>query len=193
MNTTRDVLVNRPNGFWTKYTGDLEWEFWYDGKMLTGVFPGKKIYVQREMPPTIDDTMDMLAKRHNMDLPVSDVLYSSPYDAFMNAQTHGGYSGKDVINGSSCGHLIYSSAAVDWQLWIDEKTSLPCKLEMTYKNDTGNSFYRIIFSNWNLSAKIKENAFAFKIPDGYVRIPMLERVAIRQSGPNQTQTEPTNP
>ena len=53
VNTERDVLVRRPDGFWTKYTGEVEWEFWYDGKLLTGVFPGKKIYVQREMPPTI--------------------------------------------------------------------------------------------------------------------------------------------
>jgi hypothetical protein len=193
LNMERDVLVRRPNGFWTKYTGDLGWEFWYDGKMLTGVFPAKKIYVQREMPPTIDDAMDMLAKRLNMDLPMSDVLYSSPYDAFMNAQTHGGYSGKEIINGSSCGHLVYGSAAVDWHLWINEKTSLPCKLEMTYKKEKGNSFFRITFSNWNMAAKIPENAFASKIPDGYVRVPILERVAIHPSGATQTQTGPTNP
>jgi hypothetical protein len=193
INTTRDVLVRRPNGFWTKFTGDVEWEFWYDGKMLTGVFPAKKIYVQRELPPTLDDAMDMLAKRLNIDLPMSDVLYSSPYDAFMNAQTQGGYSGKEVINGSSCGHLVYTSPAVDWQLWIDEKTSLPCKLEMTYKKEKGHSFYRITFSNWNLSAKISENAFVSKIPDGFVRIPILERVAIRPGGASQTQTGPTNP
>jgi hypothetical protein len=192
LNMERDVLVRRPNGFWTKYTGDLGWEFWYDGKMLTGVFPAKKIYVQREMPPTIDDAMDMLAKRLNMDLPMSDVLYSSPYDAFMNAQTHGGYSGKEIINGSSCGHLVYSSAAVDWQLWINEKTSLPCKLEMTYKKEKGNSFFRITFNNWNMTAKIPENAFASKIPDGYVRVPILERVAIRPKGSGQTQTGPTD-
>jgi len=190
INAERDVLVRRPNGFWSKYSGDLEWEFWYDGKMLTGVSPGKKVYIQREMPSTIDQAIDMLAKRLNMDLPMSDVLYSSPYDAFMSAQTQGGYSGKEALNGSSCGHLVYSSNSVDWQLWIDEKTSLPCKLEMTYKKEKGHSFYRITFSKWNLSAKIPENAFASKIPEGYVRIPILERVAIHHKDSAQTQTGP---
>ncbi|PWT88506.1 MAG: hypothetical protein C5B54_10545 [Acidobacteria bacterium] len=183
LNLIRDVLVQRPNGFWTKYKGDRDWEFWYDGKVLTGISNDKKIYIQHEMPPTLDETMDMLSERLNIDLPVSDVLYSSPYEAFIDSQTHGGYSSKELIDGSSCNHLSYSDAAVDWQLWIDEKTSLPCKLEMTYKKDAGHSFYRITFSKWNLSAESNKQAFTAKIPDGYVRIPILERVLL------QTQTQ----
>jgi hypothetical protein len=193
INIKRDILVRRPNGFYAKYAGDLGWEFWYDGQTLTGVNSEKKVYIQREMPPTLDEAMDMLAVRLNMDLPMSDVLYSSPYDAFMDAQTKGGFSGESVINGSNCGHLIYSSTAVDWQLWIDEKSSLPCQLEMTYKKDTGTSFYRITFTNWNLSPKMNENTFAFKIPEGYVRIPILERVKMRPNDSTQTQTKPTDP
>jgi hypothetical protein len=189
INITRDLIVRRPNGFYAKYAGDLGWEFWYDGKLLTGVNSEKKVYVQREMPATLDEAMDMLAVRLNMDLPMSDVLYSSPYDAFMDAQTKGGFSGVDVIQGSSCGHLMYTTPAIDWQLWIDEKSFLPCQLEMTYKKKDGTSFYRINFSNWNLSAKINENTFSYKIPEGYVRIPILERVKMQPKAV-QTQTQP---
>lgn len=190
--STRDVLVRRPNGFWTKYSGDRDWEFWYDGKLLTGVSSEKKIYVQHEMPSTLDDAIDMLAERLNMDLPMSDVLYSSPYDAFVDSQTKGGFAGNESINGSTCGHLAYTAPLVDWQLWIDSKTSLPCKLELTYKKETGNTFYRITFSNWNLSAKISDAAFAFKIPEGAVRIPMLERVLLQKGDAAQTQSAPAN-
>ena len=183
LNVTRDVMVLRPNGFWTKYKGDRDFEFWYDGKLLTGISREKRIYVQHEVPSTIDETLDMLAQRLNLDLPMSDVLYSSPYDAFMDEQTKGGFTGKEVIDGSSCSHLSYTNPSVDWQLWISDKDSLPCKLEMKYKADKGISFYRITFSKWNLKPQLKKNAFDAVIPDGYVRIPILERV-----GSQQTQT-----
>lgn len=188
LNTTRDVLVRRPDGFWTRYKGDRDWEFWYDGKLLTGISAAKKVYIQHEMPPTLDASIDMLAERLNLDLPVSDLLYSSPYDAFIDGQTRGGWVGAQVINGASCQQLSYSSSAVDWKLWINEKTSLPCQLEMTYKKENGNPFYRISFTKWNLFAPLPQGAFAYKIPEGYVRIPMLERVVLKPG--DQTQTHP---
>lgn len=186
INVSRDVIVRRPNGFWTKYSGDRDFEFWYDGKMLTGISNAKKIYIQRELPPTLDEALDMLAKRLNMDLPMSDILYSSPYDAFMDDQTHGGFKGKENIEASSCSHIAYVGAAVDWDLWINEKDSLPCRLEMKYKGEKGISFYRITFSKWNLNPQVKAETFTSKIPEGYVRIPILERVEL------QTQTAPAN-
>jgi hypothetical protein len=186
-NVTRDVLVRRPNGFWTKYKGDRDFEFWYDGKLLSGISNEKKIYIQHEMPPTLDEALDMLAARLNMDLPMSDLLYSSPYEAFIDNQSHGGFVGKETIDGSSCSHLSYTGAAVDWQLWINDKSSLPCQLEMKYKTDKGNSNYKITFSKWNLKPEMKSDVFASKIPEGYVRIPILERVMMQQ-----TQTVPSN-
>ncbi len=191
IHVTREVLVRRPNGFWTKYAGDRDWEIWYDGKLLTGISAAKKVYIQHEMPPTLDQAIDMLAERLNLDLPMSDVLYSSPYDAFVDAGTKGGLIGKEKIDGSSCHVLIYSSTAVDWQLWVDENTSLPCRLEMTYKKETGKPFYRITFSNWNLSQHLKQEAFAFQIPEGYTRIPILERVLLKRDSSSQTQTIPS--
>jgi hypothetical protein len=192
INVTRDVLVQRPNQFWTRYKGERDFEFWYDGKLLTGISNEKKIYIQHNMPPTLDESLDTLAQRFNLDLPMSDVLYSSPYDAFLNGQSRGGFEGKEVIDNVSCNHLSYTGASVDWQLWISEKDSLPCQLEMKYKTDKGNSLYKITFSNWNLKPKIKKDVFAFKIPEGHVRIPILERVILQPGSSTQTQTKPSN-
>lgn len=189
INVERDIVVRRPNGFWTKYSGDRDFEFWYDGKLLTGISTEKKIYVQREMPPSIDEALDLLAQRLSMDLPMSDLLYSSPYDAFMDNQTKGGFVGKETLDKSSCSHLAYTSALVEWQLWIDDDTSMPCQLEMKYKGEKGISHYRIRFSKWDLKPKIEADTFAFRIPDGFVRIPMLERVVVQPDG---SQTKPGN-
>src|SRR5262249_400581 len=63
VNATRETLVRRPDGFWTKFSGDRDWEFWYDGKLLTGISNDKKVYVQHAVPSTLDETMNMLASR----------------------------------------------------------------------------------------------------------------------------------
>jgi hypothetical protein len=132
------------------------------------------------MPPTVDQTLDTLSQRLNLDLPMSDVLYSSPYEAFMDDETKGGFTGKENIEGTSCSHLNYTSPLVDWQLWINDESSLPQQLELKYKTEKGNSLYKINFSNWNLKPELKPNLFKFVIPEGYVKIPILERVANSQ-------------
>jgi hypothetical protein len=110
---------------------------------------------------------------------MSDLLYSSPYDALRDADTSGGLAGKEMISGSSCNHLIYDTKTADWQLWISEKGLLPCRLEIKYKRQKQDSFYRITFSKWNLNPQVKKDLFVSKIPEGYVRIPILERVVLQ--------------
>lgn len=185
---TRDTVVRRPNSFWTKFTGDRDWEIWYDGKQLTAVTAEKKAYIQAEMPPTLDETMDLLAVKYNLDLPMSDVLYSSPYQAFMDEQTKGGFTGTEKINGATCNRLSYSSPTADWRLWVDDRTSLPCRLEMTYKKQAAKTSFVITFRDWNLSPQIREGTFAFRVPEDYARIPILQRTGAPAP---QTQTSPT--
>jgi hypothetical protein len=47
----------------------------------------------------------------------------------------------------------------------------------------------ITFKNWNLAAEIPADQFAFKIPEGYERIPVLERVRLTNKPSPQTQTQ----
>src|SRR5215470_343707 len=81
---SRTVLVRRPNRIHTTIDGKKDWNFWYDGKFLTGVSDQDKVYIQASMPETIDDSMDEMADRFDLNMPMSDILYSSPYDAFVS-------------------------------------------------------------------------------------------------------------
>jgi hypothetical protein len=189
---SRDALVRRPDGVWTHFQGERDWKLWYDGKFLTIVSDKDKIFVQRATPKTIDETMDFIAERFDMDLPMSDILYSSPYEAFMAGGSKGGFVGVEQIEGASCSHLSYQNKAVAWHLWINEKDSLPCKLQIQYKETEGQPVSEITFRNWNLAANVKENAFAFNIPAGYERIPILERVRLKEVDEPQTQTKPND-
>ncbi len=190
MKFSRDALVRRPDGLWSHFQGDRVWKLWYDGKFLTIVSDKDKIFVQRATPRTIDETLDFIAERFDMDLPMSDILYSSPYDAFMAGGSKGGMVGVEQIDGASCSHLSYQNEAANWHLWINEKDSLPCRLEIQYKEEEGQPISQITFHNWNLAAVVQDDAFAFKIPNGYERIPILERVRLKEVDEPQTQTQP---
>jgi hypothetical protein len=191
-NVTRDAIVKRPDKFWERYAGETDWQIWYDGKFVTAVSDSNKAFVQRKMPATIDESMDVLSERLGMDLPISDFVYSSPYEAFMTANATGGYAGKQQIEGVSCSHLTYKGEAADWQVWINDETSLPCKFEITYKENPGVPFYSIIFTNWNFTPEIKRDTFTYKIPEGYERLPIMERVRLTDEAPALPQTKPNN-
>jgi len=200
INLSRDILVRHPNGARWLYHGDKDWSVWYDGKFITAVSNKDKAYIQSSMPPTLDDMLDAVAERWDLHMPISDLLYSSPYDAYIGPDTTGGLVGKETVNGESCDHLSFQDVGADYQLWISDKTSLPCRLTITYKPDVEDpeaenkgEVYDITFKNWNLSPKITDQDFAFKIPKGYERLPIMEKVLLEESTQTgKSQTKPNN-
>jgi hypothetical protein len=197
---SRQVVVRRPNAWHFVYSQGKDWDIWYDGKFITAVSDQHKAFIQAAVPDTIDETMDQIAERFDIFMPMSDLLYSDPYDAYIGPDTTGGVVGKEVIEGASCDHLSFEDTAADYQLWISEKDSLPRKLVINYKEDEGKPASQIIFRNWNLSAKVTDKDFTFVIPKGYERIPILERVKLvpkseieSQTQTNKTETQPQHP
>jgi hypothetical protein len=122
---------------------------------------------------------------------MSDLLYNSPYDAYVGPETKGGYVGTETLNGSACDHLSFQDSAADYQLWVSQSTSLPCKLIMTYKDDEPEKARsaQIIFSKWNLTAKASDQDFIANIPAGYERIPIMERVRLKEESKSGNQTQ----
>jgi flagella basal body P-ring formation protein FlgA len=83
---------------------------------------------------------------------MADLLYSSPYDAFLSAQSTGGWVGVEAVDGVRCHHLAVQQEAVDWELWIREAGEpLPCKLRLVYKSDPGPPSSEIRFRDWDLA------------------------------------------
>jgi len=123
-------------------------------------------------------------------MPMADIITSSPYDSLMTPDTTGGYVGEEMIEGAGCHRLSYQQEVVDWQIWIRlEGEPLPCKLVINYKQDPGQPTSTMTFKSWNLAADVKEESFAYKIPEGYERIAMLKKVAPKESPEPQSQTK----
>jgi hypothetical protein len=182
----REALVRRPNGIRYTFKGGRDWNLWYDGKFLTAVSDKEKGFIQASMPPTIDETLDTIADRFDINMPVSDLMYSSPYDSFLGSNSKGGVVGTQSVEGKLCDHLSYKSDSVDWEIWIGKNDSLPYQLILNNKDDARNPRSQVIFRNWNLNAQAADKDFAFVIPDGYHRIPIMEKVRIE----DKSQTQP---
>lgn len=171
----RHVVVRRPDGIATRMEGDQGLNAWYDGKKLTLVSDAKKLWARGPAPSTLDETIDYAAAVYDLKLPWGDLLYSSPYEAFMTSDTTGGWVAVETIDGVECDHLSYQQPVVDWQVWVTRGEHRPKQLQITYKQDPGEPVTRVTFRDLNPSASVDEGTFAAKVPDGYTRIPLARR------------------
>ncbi len=190
---SRESAVRRPDGAWMHAITQAsdqsrELSVWYDGKTLTLQSDKEKVYAHTKMPPTLDEAFDFVGSTLNIPTPMADVLYSSPYDAFMSPDTTGGYVKLDKVGGMSCHQLAFQNSIVDWTIWIaDGERPLLCKLEITYKSDAGSPKASMTFLDWNFEPKIAGDKFTHQPPADYRRIQIIGRAPMEQAAQTQTQ------
>jgi hypothetical protein len=171
--TTRQFTVRRPDRIAVHVTGDADLTGWYDGQKLTFVSDSQKVWARVSAEPTIDATLDRLAERLAMPMPVADFMYSSPYDALIGTASTGGYVGRETLEGVATIHVAYQHPSVDWDLWVNEQGDpLPKKYRVTDKTLTPPRTVEVVFNKWQLGAAVTDAAFAPVVPAGYERIPL---------------------
>ena len=172
--TTRRLIVRRPDRLALRVGGDMDLRGWYDGSKLTFVSDPQKVWARVNGAPTIDETLDRMADRLAMPMPMADFLYSSPYEALIGTKSAGGYVGRETIEGVSCFHVAYTHPAVDWDLWVaDSGDPLPKKLRVTTKTSTRARTTEVIFNKWTFGVEAPDAAFAAEVPAGYERVPIV--------------------
>ncbi len=72
-----------------------------------------RVWAQTTVPTTLDQMLDDVARRYGLPVPVADVVYSVPYDAFIGRTTKGGLVGRETIDGVDCVQLSYTDEFVD--------------------------------------------------------------------------------
>ena len=83
------------------------------------------------MPETIDRTLDALAERYDLALPMGDLFYSSAEKALLSDTTTGGYAGTENVGDTPCYHLAFQDIGVDWELWLPvQGEPLPKRLKV---------------------------------------------------------------
>ena len=172
---TRKVTVRRPNGLFFEIHGQgdstIDTTATYDGRTLTLIEKQDGKWAQTTVPGTLDEMLDDVARRFGLPVPFGDVVYSSPYDAFIGRSTRGGLVGRDTIEGVECVKLDYADDFVQVTLWLPATgQALPRRLALGYKKSPTPLTVELTFTNWNLEAPVTDAAFAVQPPAGHAPI-----------------------
>jgi hypothetical protein len=186
--------LRRPDRFHTKMAGGKGLESWYDGKMLTVAVPQDKVFGQAPMPETVDRTLDALAERYGMALPLGDLFYSSAEKALLSATTTGGYAGTEKVGDTPCHHLAFRDTGVEWEVWLPvQGEPLPKRFKTVSTQRKGQPLIDVTFTEWNLAPQTGDAAFTPNVPPDYEGIAIVQREAAVKSPGAKPSPEPAAP
>jgi hypothetical protein len=162
-----EVALVRPNKLEAKVRGDAPpFDFFYDGSKMTVYAPTEKLYATTEAPKTIDAMLPFAVEKAGILLPFDDVLYSDPYAVMTKDLTSAFYAGFSTIQGERCEHLAFASPGIQWQIWINDKTALPCLLMGEMLDVQGAPRFAVEYSDWKLNPKLSHERFSLAKPAG---------------------------
>jgi len=79
------------------------------------------------------------------------------------------------VNGVPCDHLAFSSAADDFQVWIDHAGKpLPRKVVINHRSIPGSPEYIAFISNWKFPKDIPANRFQPQVPKDAKQIELVK-------------------
>lgn len=166
VNHEGSTVVNRPNQFRANVTGELvQRELFYDGSKVTVVDTERNIYARGDVSDSMDETLDTLIQKLNVNMPLAELLYSDIYEGLTKNVQAGFYFGISEVEDVPCHHLVFVQEGIDWQVWIeDSETPLLRKVAIAYKEQEGVPRYTAILSDWNLEPEIATDQFTFIPP-----------------------------
>ena len=171
MAISRKVTVRRPNAVAFQLRGKSDaapsFDAYYDGKTATLSNTKSGIWAQTAVPGTLDEMLDYVASQYGLPVPIGDVMYASPYDAYLGKNSKGGFVGRETIDGVSYAKLDYADDFVEVLLWIPSSgPALPRRLEIDYKKAPVPLASKVDFTNWKLDVPVTDAMFAFQPPAG---------------------------
>ncbi len=189
---SRTVTVRRPDAMFFELHGAgdtaVDAAAYYDGRTVSLRDHLHGVWAQTAVPGTLDAMLDDVFRRYAFPVPIADVVYSVPYDAFIGPSTRGGFVGRETIDGVGCAHLSYADPLVGVDVWIPSSgRPLPRRVELVYNQTSGAPKARIDFTSWDLTPQVLDPTFTFQ-PD-----PGATRIAIEQFLARQFSGQPTNP
>lgn len=195
---SRAVTVRRPDAmvFELHGSGDTPAEVsaHYDGSTVSLRENRHGVWAQTAAPATLDAMLDDVARRFSLPVPIADVVYSNPHDAFIGRTTKGGFIGRETIDGVPCAHMAYSDAFVDVDIWIaSEGQPLPRRVEIGYKQVRGAPKARIDFKSWDLSPQIADGSFTFRPGEAAKQVELKDFVGALLSGGDPASLSASDP
>ena len=161
-----EVALQRPNKLRVDLSGDLSnIQLFFDGAKVSAFDPKNNLHADYYPLATIDEVLDFVIKKAQINFPSADFLYSNPYAIMSKNLTHAIVVGPSIVNGVPCEHFAYMNPSINWEVWIEKgPNALPMRLAMTYKQAPNFPRFLIEFNDWNIEPKLSADMFFFKVP-----------------------------
>jgi hypothetical protein len=184
---SRTVTVRRPDAMYFEVHGadrtPVDAAVHYDGQTVSLRYDAKGVWAQTAAPGTLDEMLDDVARRYSLPVPIADVVYSVPYEAFIGRSTKGGFVGRETIAGVACARLAFTDDFLDVGVWIPSSGQpLPRRVELVYKRAPGAPTARMDFTSWDLAPQIDDAMFRFVPGGGATQIAFGDLAAALLSG-----------
>jgi hypothetical protein len=165
------VTVRRPDRMRVTVESDRKHREWYyNGKTVTLYAPRVKYYAIVPAPPTVRETVEILAQKYGMDLPLADLFVWGTEKAQPAQIKRAIHLGPATVGGISTEQYAFRQEDVDWQIWIKTGPEpLPLKLVITTTSEPTNPVH-IAILQWNTSPKTSDAMFTFVPPAGALKI-----------------------
>ena len=179
---TMEIAIQKPNRLRANYlnlSGGRQ--LFYDGATFSLYTPEANVYASAAAAPTIDETLDLLAKQYRISLPVTDLLVANPDSRLAQNLTSETYVGRILVRGVPCHHLAFRTPEVDWEIWIEDGPKpLPRRLALTDKSVKGSPQMTATLTDWNLAPSFSADYFTFKPPQNAQKIKFLDAAPAAQ-------------
>ena len=148
---------------------------YYDGKTVTIFAEKLKYYGSFAAPATIDETIEVAAKKYGLEIPLADLFFMGTDRFDTKSITEAIYVGPQRIGGVLCDQLAFRQPGVDWQICIERgKAPLPRKLVVTGTGGDAAQPVRRSILSWKAGSAPDAAAFTFVPPKGATRIAVTE-------------------
>ena len=177
-----DAFIRRPGRIRANVNGDLiHQKFFYDGKTITLYDGDHNVYATIDAPSDISSALRHAVQAFDLHAPLADLFAKTSYEELTTGVLQGSYVGLHDVLGTKCHHLVFRQRDVDWQIWIDAGSKpLPRKYIVTQKWVTGAPQFTALLSNWNTSARLKDNLFKFVPPKKAEQIEFMPASGVRR-------------
>ena len=167
------VMLKRPNHLHVNAITD-------DGSATTAWFDGSKLTIWRrsanevmslDFSGSTDQMLDHLIEKHEVQLPLADLLYSDLDKTFGDNLISSEYIGLRVVDGVPCHQLSFESQGADWQIWIEaDSTPLPRRFVIDFVNSESQPQFMARLNAWSIGGTLEDFNFAAAVPEGVKRV-----------------------
>lgn len=164
--TESEVALQRPNKLYVNVFGDSpHLQLYFDGNTASAFDIDKNIYAASAPLKTIDETLNFIMTKAQVNFPSADIMYSDPYAVMTKNLTDATVVGDSMVGGVEVEHFAYRDPAIDWEIWIAKgEKAVPMRLAMKYKQVERQPSFLVEFADWKLNPKLKAKTFEFKAP-----------------------------